>query len=108
MSVDYYKCEVCKLSRFEDRVRSCESCDEDVCIGCLIDVPDDIPFEHYSGFNDEGFEQLSNEDGYLRRKHCPFCSGNEVSDGSILSWLLEKTGLTEDEVKEAILKEHNN
>ena len=102
------RCEVCKFSYNNHAVRDCESCNEDVCMACLIDVPDNIAFKRNSTFYDEGLEQLSNEDGYLRRKHCPLCSGNEVSDYSILCWLLEKTGLTEDEVKETILKERSS
>ena len=36
------------------------------------------------------------------------CSANEVSDYSVLTWYETKTGITEDEVKEAILKERND
>ena len=107
MSESYYECAVCNLSFPGHRVKDCEKCNEDVCMDCIINIPDDIGFERNSAFDDKEFRQLLNEDSYLGLKHCPLCSGNEVSDWNILSWLLEKTGLTFDEVKEAILKERN-
>ena len=79
-----------------------------MCIGCVINLPDSIEWQRNSNFEDEQFEPLLDEAGYLRNKHCPFCSANEVSDYSVLTWYETKTGITEDEVKEAILKERND
>ena len=75
MSVETYDCDYCGNNGvYEEYIDNCESCGKRICYWCLLDKhEDDKEAYTYPYINQE------TEDG-IHKKHCPFCSGDKVSD----------------------------
>jgi len=134
MSVDFYGCESCGNSRYEEYVAACNKCYNDLCVSCLVDkntIEVDSDFAYVYGYRfdsknpelmerykSEGF-YLYNEDGTtdyedgeiigdsgIDSKYCPFCAGNKIDKVEVLGYLLGKCGLSLDEAWEEMKKSY--
>lgn len=134
MGVDYYSCDVCNESHYEEYVASCSTCWNRLCTGCLVNK--DVEYQgnpsryaHHYGLKfdstdealvkewlAEGYVTVDKDGNYdmkdgevlqesaIADKYCPFCQGNIIDDGEILSYLLKKYNLTLESVWEEIKK----
>jgi hypothetical protein len=118
MSVDYYHCESCNDSHYEEYVGSCNKCGNSLCTNCLVnnDVNSRYAYEYgykFDSTNDELIKRLidegyhiKNEDGSfsyedgdivddssIQSKYCPFCSGNNIDRDVVLEYLIKEYGL---------------
>ncbi len=94
MSVDYYSCDSCGDARYEEAVIECEGCGVQICNNCYVGNDDKL--ERCQFFPNA----VLGEDG-LKKEHCPFCSGEIISDSSLLDFTLEFAGLSKDFVEDA-------
>lgn len=81
MSVDHYDCACCNENGvYEEYIACCEECGQMICSHCIVNELeiDDRPYIY----------NYHNEDGSLKKEHCPFCSGDKVSDNQRLNFLL--------------------
>ena len=123
MSVDYYSCDCCEESVYEEFVKHCEKCGHNICTECVVN--DDIDSEYASRYrikfdgSDEqkeeyGITQENIDNGYFKigepiqdtvidPKYCPFCNGEMIHNDDLLDYLLNKYNLTKDEVKKEYL-----
>lgn len=112
MSVDFYACDVCGESRYEEFVGHCTDCNHSICTRCVTndDLNSDyayeygarydgsaVQIEHYHIREDEDFEigDLI-DDTAIAPHYCPFCQDELVGDDDLLNYLLRKVGLTKD------------
>ena len=124
MSVDYYSCDCCEESVYEEFVKHCEKCGHNICTECIVN--DDINSEYASGYrvkydgSEEQKEQYGITEEYIEKgwveigkpiqdtgidpKYCPFCNGNMIHNDDLLDYLLSKYNLSKDEVKKEYLK----
>lgn len=119
MSVDFYHCDSCKESRYEEYVDYCHSCGNRVCTACVVndDVNSDYSYEYgvkYDG-SKEQHEEYGIDESYdyeigdiiddtgIAPKYCPFCSGDDYTDTQLLNYLLKKYGLDKKKVVEEYL-----
>ena len=101
MSVDHYDCAACGTTGiYEEYTGDTECCGQRICSRCCIGEPDDGNTDYIYGYTDRNH-------GEIRERHCPFCSGDKVSDRQVIDFLLNETGFTVDEVKRRILKERH-
>ena len=97
MSVDHYDCDVCgENGVYEELIEWCEDCGSGICHDCMIEKSDAYPFI--------GSDLEINEDGEMKSKYCPFCSGNEVSDSQRIDMLLRLQGETLEWVDKKVLE----
>jgi len=80
MPVDHYDCDNCDRSGvYEKCIASCEKCGNMLCSNCITAKLPDHPY----------IDEVTIE-GEVESKHCPFCSGDSVSDSQRVEFLLEK------------------
>jgi len=123
MSVDYYSCDCCEESVYEEFVKHCEKCGHNICTECVVN--DDIDSEYASKYrvkfdgseeqkDEYGITQEDIEKGYFKigepitdtgidPKYCPFCNGEMIHNDDLLDYLLTKYNLSKDEVKKEYL-----
>jgi hypothetical protein len=58
MGVDYYHCEVCGESRYEEYVGNCNKCGNSLCTNCLVNKDFDDRYAHRYGYK---FDSLNPE-----------------------------------------------
>lgn len=127
MGVDYYHCEVCNESRYEEYVGSCIECGNRLCTSCLVNDDVNSRYAHSYGHrydpNNEELMQKLTDDGYdlkdsngkpyyeegdiiddssIQPKYCPYCSGGTVDREVVLNYLLKKHKLDIQKVWEEI------
>lgn len=95
MSVDYDGCSVCSEGIYEEYITSCECCGKNICIDCIVNAEED---QYDGGY----IHPFNNDDGYLKKEYCPYCSGEIITDEMLLGYLLNKYDLD----KEEVLKEY--
>lgn len=114
MSVEFYECDCCEESRYEEYVGHCSKCGHSLCSWCLIDKDGiDSRYANDYGVKCDGTKEQADEYGFdigdykvgdviddsgIDSKHCPFCSGNKVHDEDLLEYLLSRYGLSKDKV----------
>lgn len=77
MSVDFFDCPSCGDSICEcGEFHYCTHCDRQICINCLV--------------SDNRYD----DNGDPTKECCPFCSGTQVHNDDLLSFILGKYGLT--------------
>lgn len=83
MSVETYDCDCCGNNGvYDEYIENCESCGKRICYWCLLDKHDgDKETYTYPYRNQE------TDDG-IHKKHCPFCSGDKISDRQRLDWIM--------------------
>jgi hypothetical protein len=97
MSVKNYDCEACgENGVYDEYILACNNCWNRICYRCSTVKSKDAPFMG---------EDISDEDGCLESRYCPFCSGEKVTDGQRVSYLLELSGKTVEEVDSEIIKQ---
>lgn len=123
MSVDYYSCDCCEESVYEEFVRHCEKCGHRICTNCVVN--DDINSEYASRYRikfdgseeqkeEYGITDEEIEKGYFKigeplddtgidPKYCPFCNGESIHNDDLLSFLLNKYNLSMEEVRNEYL-----
>lgn len=115
MGVDYYHCESCDESRYEEYVGNCQACGNNLCTYCLVNKEHDSRYAYEHGlrydstkpelmkqYEESGFN-LNDKDGKcyykdgdiiddsgIQSKFCPFCTGKQVDRDAVLEYLLEK------------------
>lgn len=109
MSVDFYSCDCCGESRYEEYVGQCSKCGHSLCTSCLInnDIDSRYAYEYNVKFDGsqeqkEYYGIYSKEDdeyGYdigeiiddvgIDSKYCPFCSGDEIHNDDLLEFALK-------------------
>lgn len=129
MGVDYYHCESCDESRYEEYVGSCTDCGNSFCTNCLVNDDVDSRFAYHYGirFNpndeelvkqllDEGYITIDEDGNYdieegdlidesaIAPKYCPFCQGNSIDNDAVLAYLLKKYNLDIKEIWTEIKK----
>ena len=115
MSVDYYHCENCGESRYEEYVGYCNKCDTRLCTSCLInnDINSSYAYEYgykydssdtelMEKYKDEGFDLFDKDgkpyyedgdiigDSNIDSKYCPYCSGDAINNEELFNFLVEK------------------
>jgi len=123
MSVDYYSCDCCEESVYEEFVKHCEKCGHNICTECVVN--DDIDSEYASRYrikfdgSDEqkeeyGITQENIDNGYFKigepiqdtvidPKYCPFCNCEMIHNDDLLDYLLNKYNLSKDKIKREYL-----
>jgi len=115
MSVDFYHCDKCKRSVYEEYVGECNKCHSSLCTDCLVN--NDVKYEYahkygyrfdsgnpelMSQYEKEGFS-LYRQDGSPRyddgdviddsmidSKYCPFCSGESINKELLFDFIVTK------------------
>lgn len=96
MSVDYYACAVCGESLYEEFVGYCEKCGRNLCMDCLVKTE---KFQ-WDKRNPYIIPDVRNKTGDIKKKHCPYCSGEKIADEDMVKFLLGKLGITYDQAAE--------
>lgn len=102
MSVDYYSCDSCGESRYEEAVAHCNSCGRDICDECV--VHDNEKDNDYEGY----FPSYMMDEIGLKKEYCPFCSGITIDETELLDYIIKKYNLNETELREEFLKSNIN
>lgn len=99
MGVDWITCGICK-ENFPDcgLFGYCSYCETALCSTCH-----DKQVEKY-GHPDPGSDAADNY-GESSSAKCDLCSGLMIYDEDLLAYLLKKTGMTKEQVEDAIKKE---
>ena len=123
MSVDFKGCDKCERGVYDEYVGTCggeyglRGCGKSLCTECLINndigssyaykygtrfdgTPEQLE-EYEIGEDDYCLEELI-EDSGIDPKYCPYCSGKEVHDLDVLSFLLKRYELDLEEIREEI------
>ena len=111
MSVDFYECDCCEESRYEEYVGRCSKCGHSLCTNCLINNDIDSPYAHDYQVEcdgtpeqreeydfDEGDYEIGDviDDSGIDSTYCPFCSGTEIHNDELLKFALSKLGIDKD------------
>lgn len=124
MSVDFYHCECCGESRYEEYVGSCNKCQHRICTHCLENDDLDSNYAHDYNVKFDGSKEQKEEygveskeeseygytigeiidDSGIDSKYCPFCNNTKVSDDDLFRFLLKKYELDYEKVKAEYLK----
>lgn len=124
MGVDFYHCESCGESRYEEFVDRCGTCEHSLCTACLVnkDFESNYAYEYnvkFDGSNEQkeeygietkdesewGYEEGEIiDDSGIDSKYCPFCNNVKVSDEDLFRFLLKKYNLNYDDVKTEYIK----
>ena len=121
MSVDFYSCDSCGDSAYEEYVGHCSKCGHSLCTNCLINKGEiDSRFAGHYNVKFDGSEYQKeeygaeskddNEYGYeigdiiddtgIDSKYCPFCNGEEVHNDDLLEFAIWKLDVTKDQLTE--------
>lgn len=123
MSVNFYACDCCGESRYEEYVGECSKCGHRLCTACLINNDIDSRYAHNYGVKFDGSQEQKDlygveskeesqygyeigdilDDVGIDSRYCPFCNGKKVHDDDLLDYLLSKLNIT----KEDLIKEYN-
>jgi hypothetical protein len=124
MSVDFYECDCCEESRYEEYVGHCDKCGHSLCTNCLVndDINSNYTYDYqvkYDGSKEQkekyGIEDDEEEKGWVTigkpiddtgidPKYCPFCNGKKVNDDDLLKYLLNKYGIDKEQLKAEYIK----
>jgi hypothetical protein len=123
MSVDFYSCDCCGESRYEECVHHCDKCQHSLCTYCLVndDINDQYTHQYcirYDG-SDEMKKEYGIDDEWIEKgwvevggiiddtgidpKYCPFCTGEKVAKEDVFDYLIKKLGLDYEELKQEFL-----
>jgi hypothetical protein len=120
MSVDYYTCDCCGESIYEEYIGTCNKCGHRLCTDCLVN--DDIrsSYAYDYGVKYDGTEEQRKEFGIdnpsdykigdiidaagINSKYCPYCNGKKIADSDLLEYLIKKYNLNKDDLKKEYLK----
>ncbi|WP_346884335.1 hypothetical protein [Clostridium sp. UBA4395] len=116
MSVDFYSCDCCEESRYEEYVGHCSKCGHSLCTSCLVnnDINSSYAYEYNVKF--DGSEKQKEEydieskqeseygyeigdiidDAGIDSKYCPFCTGNEIHNDDLLEFALKLLNIDRD------------
>jgi len=128
MSVDFYGCDCCGESRYEEYVASCPKCDHSVCTSCVVNDDINSRYAYHYGVKFDGSKKQKeeygveskedSEHGYeigailddtgIAPKYCPFCNGSKVSDDDLLVYLMGKYDVDKEELKKEYLEKKEN
>ena len=115
MGVDYYGCDCCGESRYEEYVGSCTECGTRLCTSCVVNDDIGSSYAHEYGLKfdstkveemkilvDKGYS-LYKEDGTpwyedgdlidessIDKHYCPYCSGNNINTDMVYAHIVEK------------------
>lgn len=124
MSVDFYSCDCCGESRYEEYVDSCSKCGHRLCTWCLENDDINSNFAHHYNVKFDGSPEQREEfgveskeeseygyeigeiidDSGIDPKYCPYCNNSAVSDDDLFKFLLKKYDLDYEKIKEEYLK----
>lgn len=115
MSVDFYGCDCCKESVYEEYVERCNKCGSSLCTSCLVNNDIKSKYAHsygyvfdpsnpdlmlkyvqegFSLYNDSGDQYYEDgdiiDDSGIDSKYCPFCSGEEINKELLFDHIIEK------------------
>jgi hypothetical protein len=122
MGVDFYACDCCGESKYEEYVGSCTKCGHSICTSCVDndDVKSRYAHEYGVRYNgtieqieeygiDEGdYEEDDTIDATsIAPRYCPYCNGTEISDDDLLNYLLNKFNLEKDKLITEYLEERS-
>lgn len=121
MSVDFYSCDCCGESRYEEYVGWCTSCGHKICTRCVVNdnVESDFACEYGIRFNgtDAMKEEFGLSDDFeideviddtsITPMYCPFCSGNQVTEGDLLDFMLNKFNISLEDITKEYLSYKN-
>jgi hypothetical protein len=93
MSVDYYSCDCCGEALYEEFVGWCEECERKLCMDCLENT-EELDWNERSPYI---IKEVQNGKGYIKKEHCPYCSGVTVDDCDLLEFVLKKFNLSREE-----------
>lgn len=114
MSVDFYGCDCCGESRYEECVDSCSQCEHSLCTRCLVNKDSNSVYTYDYEVKFDGTETMAKEYGFdiddyevgdvvddvgIDKKYCPFCNGNRVHNDELLEFALSLLDKTKDELK---------
>jgi hypothetical protein len=100
MSVDYYSCKCCHDARYEEAIITCEKCGASICDKCVVlDPKKDNDCDWY--FPD----YVKTDEGKLKSKYCPYCSGKVIDDKDLLKFIYDKYSIDEKTIKKEFLKQ---
>ncbi|MEH6861478.1 hypothetical protein [Bacillus velezensis] len=114
MGVEFYACDCCGDSRYEEYVDHCGSCGHRLGTCCVENDYIGSSYAYDYGVRFDGSEEQIEEyeidpedyeiddiikDSGIDPKYCPFCLGKVVAKEDLFDYLLKKYGLTFDEVK---------
>jgi len=124
MSVEYYPCNCCGESVYDEYVERCVKCGKRICTSCVVN--DDINSEYagrycvkFDGSEEQKEEyritEKDIEKGWVQigkpidntgidPKYCPFCNGDKIHNDDLLNYLLIKYNLSKDEAKRVLTK----
>jgi hypothetical protein len=122
MGVDFYACDCCGESLYEEYVGHCSSCGHRIGTCCVVNDDINSRFAYHYEVRFDGSQEMVEEYGLdehiengwinvgdviddvgIDPKYCPFCQGTEVAKEDVLEYLLEKYGLDYEEVKREYL-----
>lgn len=113
MSVDFYECDCCEKSVYEEYVGHCNKCGHSLCTDCLINDDIESSYAHEYGVICDGTSEQAEKYGFsagayeideiiddtgIDSKYCPFCSGDEVHDEDLLKYLIKKYDIEKDDL----------
>ncbi|MFS0657519.1 hypothetical protein AB1L07_02675 [Niallia alba] len=124
MSVDFYQCDCCEESRYEEYVDSCSKCGHRLCTYCLEN--DDIHSNYAHHYNvkfdgsvkqkeEFGVESKENskygyevgeiiDDSGIDSKYCPYCNKTHVSKEDVFNYLLSKLNINYEDLEREYLE----
>ncbi|MFI2856933.1 hypothetical protein ACH6EH_07305 [Paenibacillus sp. JSM ZJ436] len=121
MGVDFYACDCCGESRYEEYVAHCPKCDHSLCTSCVVNDDINSRYAYDYGVKFDGTAEQKSEyriddenkydyeigeiidDTGIAPKYCPFCNGTEVNNDDLLEFLLKKYELDKEVVKKEYL-----
>jgi hypothetical protein len=120
MGVEFYSCDCCNNSKYEEYVGHCNNCWSNICTSCLVNNDIKSNYAHSYGYQfdsnnpklmslyeAEGFNLYDEEnnpiyedgeiidDSNIDSKYCPFCSGEAINKENLLEYILKKYNLDE-------------
>lgn len=114
MGVDFYGCDCCGESRYEEYVDYCSKCGHSLCTRCLVNKESDSIYAYDHGVRFDGTEIMAKEYGFdiedyevgdviddigIDENYCPFCSGNRIHNDELLDFALSLLCKTKDDLK---------
>ncbi|AUS03058.1 hypothetical protein NVP2275O_477 [Vibrio phage 2.275.O._10N.286.54.E11] len=75
MGVSFYSCSACNEAVYEEYIRSCECCQEEICSDCA------------GSSSQYGDDDLMNDDYEWLEHNCPYCNGTVITDAEIINYL---------------------
>lgn len=124
MSVDFYSCDCCEESRYEEFVHHCDKCGHSLGTCCVVNDDIGSSYAHDYCVKFDGTKEMMEEYGineeYIEKewvvegeviddtgidpKYCPFCNKTSVSDDDLLRYLIRKHEIDKDELIEEYKK----